>query len=228
MSIAVTLSAVMAFGASITSAGSLYLGRQESVNWQTARDRCSCFGGQLATWSNSNDYNAIKKVRAQLGSNHGSDSWVGMHDLNTEGDWQMIDGATDYCEPHGPHKVDCDDLAEWNPGQPNNSGNEDCALIYGNGRLDDVWCGHGQFYICEFSNGQYKMASSDLEVPELPWIGHEVPQRFVYGTYSAQDLMVVALAVFLVFNVVTLAVFCLRTKGTATIRYDKVMADSDA
>lgn len=225
MSIAVTLSAVMAFGASITSAGSLYLGRRELVSWQIARDRCSDFGGKLATWSNSNDYNAIKSVRSQLAYT----SWVGMHDLNQEGHWQMIDEDTDYCEPHGPHKVDCDDLDEWAHGQPNNLwGNQDCAVIKGTGELNDVRCDVSRYYICEFSKYHYKVASSDLEVPDLPWIGHEVPERFVYGTYSAQDLMVVALAGFLVFNVVTLAVFWLRTKGTATIRYDKVMADSDA
>ena len=87
MSLSVVL---MAFAASITS-GSMYLGRKELVDWQTAKARCECFGGQLATWSSSSDYDAMKSVRAQLGYN----SWIGFHDLNQERDWQMIDGATD-------------------------------------------------------------------------------------------------------------------------------------
>lgn len=226
MSISVTLSALMAFGASITNAGSLYLGGKEYVPWLTAKGRCELFGGRLATWSNSNDVNAIKSVVAQLGS----PSFVGIDDRSKEGHWEMIDGDTDYCAPDALNpKPDCDDIDEWNPGEPNDHATgEDCAVMHSNGKLNDIACTDYRYYICEFSNGNYKAQSSDLEVPDLPWIGAEpVPQRFVYGTYSAQDLMVVALAVFLVFNVVTLAVLCLRTKGTAAIRYAKVVADSD-
>jgi len=226
MSISVTLSALMAFGASITNAGSLYLGRRDWVPWQTAKNRCADFGGNLATWSNSNDWNAIKSVVAQLGSS----SFVGIDDINEEGKWRMIDEDTDYCAPQANNpKPDCDDIDEWNPGEPNDyATGEDCAEMYSNGKLNDITCTDSRYYVCEFDTDNFKAQSSDLEVPDLPWIGAEpVPQRFVYGTYSAQDLMVVALAVFLVFNVVTLAVFCLRTKGTAATRYAKVVADSD-
>jgi len=223
MSLSVVLSGVMAFGVSITSAGSLYMGRKESVNWQTAKERCACFGGQLATWSNDNDYNAIKSVRSQLGNN----AWVGFHDLDAERSWKMIDGATDFCAPHTNTGTDCDDIDEWQPGEPNDYGSgEDCAELYSNGKLNDLFCTWSRYYICEFSDGNFKTASSDLEIPNLPWI-RPAPRHFVFGTYSAQDLMVVALAVFGVINVVTLSVFCLRTKGAATVRYAKVVADSD-
>jgi len=209
----------------VREADRMFVGRKKSVTWSDAQDDCECFGGNLATWSNSHDYQAIEMVQMYLGGN----AWVGMNDLNSEGKWEMVDGATDYCSPYS-WNTDCDDIGEWNPGEPNNWGNnEDCAEMNGNGNLNDNRCSEKRYYICEF-DGNYKVASSDLEIPQMPWIPAEpvdVPQDFVIGTYSVQDLMVVALAVFLVFNVVTLAVFCLRAKGTATVRYAKVVVDSD-
>jgi len=355
----------MAFGASITNAGSLYLGRRENVPWQTAKERCECFGGHLATWSNSNDVNAIKSVVAQLGS----PSFVGIDDISKEGHWEMIDGDTDYCAPDALNpKPDCDDIDEWNNGQPNDyatGSGEDCAEMNSNGKLNDITCTDYRKYVCEFDTDNYGFAKSgskiyvgrkeqadwntakgqcecwggqlatfsnnaefelmkkvvtpsfgdrawiglkadspnefafidgdtslcnahtcakrevlpywgpnepnnpgsencvellrtgelnnmpcdrsqsmyyvcefdadnygfdigDLEVP-MPRIPEgSGPQPVDFGPYSAQDLMVVALAVFAVINVVTLAVFCLRAKGTATARYySKVVVDSD-
>jgi len=226
MPLSVMLSTVLAFGVSIASAGSHYLGRKEAVNYQTAKERCQDFGGNLATFSNDNDYSHINSVRAQMGSV----AWIGFDDIDNEGHWKMIDGDEDYCAPSqtASQGQDCDDIKEWASNEPNGNIWENCAELMTNGYLNDLDCSRWRYYICEFNKDTHKVSSSDLGVPNLPWIGAEpVPRRFVYGTYTAQDLMVLALAVFSVFNVATLAVCCLRTKGTATVRYAKVVADSD-
>lgn len=134
----------------------------------------------------------------------------------------LSDCDDSHSSPYTSSGIDCDDVDEWNGNEPNDAGNnEDCAEMYSNGKLNDNLCSRTRYYICEF-DGNYKVASSDLEIPQMPWIPAEpvdVPQDFVIGTYSVQDLMVVALAVFLVFNVVTLAVFCRRTKGAVKTVY---------
>ena len=42
--------------------------------------------------------------------------WMGLHDKAVEGSWKYTDGTRF-------------DFSRWSPGEPNNSGNEDCAYF---------------------------------------------------------------------------------------------------
>jgi len=225
------LSVVLIAIASLASGSSvLYVGRKEAVTWYEARDNCVCWGGQLATFSNKQQYESMKKA---VEEDFGRKAWIGMTG-NDQGQWTFIDGETDFCNANTCGKID-----EWYTNEPNNPGSEHCAELYhygnngdngGYGRINNLPCNDKQYYLCEFNpdNYAFEFYHQDLSVP-MPWIPEgRGPQPALFGTYSAQDLMVVALAVFGVINVVTLAVVCMRTKGAASIRYGKVMADSDA
>ena len=89
------LFAVLLFVVSLVHSDSLYVGVSSGKNYATAKSNCadlSFISGQLATWSSSADFNAIRSVRSQIGSN----SWVGLDDLNSEANWKFVDGDTDY------------------------------------------------------------------------------------------------------------------------------------
>ena len=45
---------------------------------------------------------------------------------------------------------DCDSLPQWNPGEPNDAGNnEDCGEMYDSGLINDVSCTNTNSFICE-------------------------------------------------------------------------------
>jgi len=221
MSLSVLLIAI----SSIASGRPFYVGRKESVDWNTAKERCECWGGQLATFSSQAHYDLMESVFEGGSSAFGDRAWIGMTG-NDQGKWEFIDHQTDYCNINN-----CANIGQWDKDEPNNPRSEQCAEINRLGVLNNMPCGTNQWYLCEFDTDNYVIGieRGDLAAPQIPWIpAGRGPQPVEFGTYSFQDLMVVALAVFGVINVVTLAVVCMRTKGAASIRYGKVMADSDA
>ncbi len=65
------------------------------------------------------------------------DYWIGLDDLEEEGTFAWPDGVE---RP----------WSNWNDGEPNNAGNEDCAHIWArNGRWNDLPCDRRQGIICE-------------------------------------------------------------------------------
>ena len=73
----------------------VYLARHESVNYDTAIARCASFGGQLATFSSSDEFDSLLAVRNGLGD--GSiRAWIGFDDRNAEGVWRFVDGDESY------------------------------------------------------------------------------------------------------------------------------------
>lgn len=80
-------------------------------------------GGFVGTIRNASDNTTITEAINNLGS--ASDVLIGYSDTATEGNfiWQSGDGAT---------------FSNWNPGEPNNAGNEDYTVIQSNGGWNDV------------------------------------------------------------------------------------------
>lgn len=62
--------------------------------------------------------------------------WVGLSDQVTEGTFVNVTGETP-------------DQRPWASGQPDNGGNEDCARITSNAKLDDDQCTNSHYYACE-------------------------------------------------------------------------------
>lgn len=63
-------------------------------------------------------------------------AWIGGTDSAQEGTWTWIDA-----EPWA--------FTAWEPGEPNNGNNEDCAIMKVGGKWDDHPCGNGYHYVCE-------------------------------------------------------------------------------
>ncbi len=103
-------------------------------NWGVARTLCDAFGSDthLVTITDAAE-NAIVR---QLGGN--LHVWLGFTDAAVENQWAWVTG-----QALG--------FINWESGEPNNDGNEDCAELQG--ELAGVWndrkCGDSLAYVCE-------------------------------------------------------------------------------
>jgi len=189
----------------------LYIGRKENVNWDTARSRCECFGGQLATFGNDNEWNQLKTIRNKMNTN----AWIGLDDKNQEHAWKFIDGDTSYCDAHGPHVQDCDDIPQWAPGQPDNwQGNQDCAYIWPHfgGTLDDGGCAISFTYICEFPDNAFYTADTD-SFPILPEPSNNNPNYYILEFTGFKDIIIL---ISVILNVLTISCICWMMKRKST------------
>ena len=106
-------------------------------NWSDARTHCQTFGGDLASVADAAENSFVHSL-----ADDSTASWTGFNDQASEGSWKWSDGtAVTY--------------TNWNGGEPNNSGNEDCMHLYkyagqsSSGRWNDANCGSGYPYTCE-------------------------------------------------------------------------------
>ncbi len=103
---------------------------QTSANWLDARRACLAWGGDLAAvsgWPESNYLNGVINA----------DTWVGANDMSAEDFFEWSSG-----EPLR--------FLDWNPTEPNNLFDEDCAFVNGDIRFVDDDCSAGNHpYLCE-------------------------------------------------------------------------------
>ena len=106
-----------------------------ALNWSAAQQSCSAFGYYLVT---INDAGEDAWLATQLGGN--TSWWIGYTDqgMGNEGNWAWTGGNGSGYE-------------NWAPGEPNNSGNEDCGELgsWSNGEWNDISCWTTQSWICE-------------------------------------------------------------------------------
>jgi hypothetical protein len=121
---------------SATYGGHVYWFCSTTRSWRAARDRCMGIGFNLVTIGDAAE-NAF--VDAQAAGAH----WIGGTDANapdmysTEGVFVWQDGA--------PFTY-----TNWNAGEPNDSGGEDCAELLDGGAWNDASCtGDSRAYVCE-------------------------------------------------------------------------------
>ncbi|EDL41705.1 mannose-binding protein C isoform X1 [Mus musculus] len=94
---------------------------------------CSEFQGSVATPRNAEENSAIQKVAKDI-------AYLGITDVRVEGSFEDLTG----------NRVR---YTNWNDGEPNNTGDgEDCVVILGNGKWNDVPCSDSFLAICEFSD----------------------------------------------------------------------------
>ena len=79
--------------------------------------------------------------------------FIGMNDRTAEGHWKNIDGSPVT-------------YFNWNYGEPNNVGNEDCAEILSNGRMNDLPCSSRRAFLCN-APGSSAHQGNDIETNDI-------------------------------------------------------------
>ncbi|XP_009688338.1 hepatic lectin-like [Struthio camelus] len=102
------------------------------MSWHKAKAQCEEMHSQLAI------IDSYAKQNFVMFRTRNERFWIGLTDENLEGEWEWIDG-TDYKTT----------FTFWKEGEPNNSGNEDCAHLWSFGQWNDVYCTYECYYICE-------------------------------------------------------------------------------
>jgi len=97
--------------------------------WTTARQNCIDMGGHLVTVTSSGENSFLYNLWPS--------GWIGLTDEVTEGTWRWVTGET-YS------------YTSWNPGEPNNAGNEDYVQFVGGGKWNDLPNNYSLPYVIEF------------------------------------------------------------------------------
>jgi hypothetical protein len=138
-----------------TWGGHDYLFCPNLKTWANAQASCTNVGMNLVRIDNGdNDPDTVREneyitnVITALGW---SRAWIGASDVSTEGTWKWTDGTVFWSG--GPASAGGGPVgglySNWDAGEPNNSGNEDCGEIHSDGKWNDRTCGYQQYYICE-------------------------------------------------------------------------------
>jgi hypothetical protein len=109
--------------------GHSYYRSTGSAIWTTAKQNCINMGGHLVTVTTAAENTFIFGLWPS--------GWIGLTDEVTEGVWQWVTGeAYSY--------------TSWNPGEPNNAGNEDYVQFVGGGKWNDLPNNQNLPYVLEF------------------------------------------------------------------------------
>ena len=109
--------------------GHSYYRSTGSAFWLNAKANCEAMGGHLVTVTTSAENNFIFGIWPS--------GWIGLTDEVNEGTWRWVTGET-YS------------YTSWNPGEPNNAGNEDYVQFVGGGKWNDLPNGVSLPYVLEF------------------------------------------------------------------------------
>ena len=110
--------------------GHSYYRSTGSAFWTDARTACTNMGGYLVTVTSAAENNFIFNLWPS--------GWIGLTDEVTEGTWRWVTGET-YS------------YSSWNPGEPNNAGNEDYIQFVGGGKWNDLPNSVSLPYVIEFN-----------------------------------------------------------------------------
>ncbi|XP_037360593.1 low affinity immunoglobulin epsilon Fc receptor [Talpa occidentalis] len=90
--------------------------------WFQARIECRNLQGQLVSIHSQEEQDFLTRHASR------TESWIGLRDLDVEGEFVWMDGTTP-------------DYSNWRPGEPNNGGQgENCVMMQGSGQWNDAYC----------------------------------------------------------------------------------------
>ena len=124
--------------------------------WTDARQACANMGGYLVTVTSAAENNFLFNLWPS--------GWIGLTDEVTEGIWRWVTG-----EPYS--------YSSWNPGEPNNAGNEDYIQFVGGGKWNDLPNNVALPYVIEF----------DYIVTFTPWVLHKTIYTDATGRYTINE-----------------------------------------
>ena len=133
-----TTPAITGFTSQQNYNGHSYYRSTGSAFWTDARTACANMGGYLVTVTSAAENNFLFNLWPS--------GWIGLTDEVSEGIWRWVTGeAYSY--------------TSWNPGEPNNAGNEDYIQFVGGGKWNDLPNNVSLPYVIEF----------DYIVEYTPW-----------------------------------------------------------
>ncbi|XP_015721592.1 mannose-binding protein [Coturnix japonica] len=110
----------------------MFVSSGKKDNFEKGKSLCAKAGSVLASPRNEAENAALSDLVNPLGS-----AYLGISDAQTEGRFMYLSG--------GPLTY-----SNWKSGEPNNLRNEDCAVIDGSGKWNDLDCSNSNiFIICE-------------------------------------------------------------------------------
>ncbi len=117
--------------------GEPYMYCSTTLEWAPARAVCNTYGYELISINSAAENTWSMGIATSYGWTSGYIFWMGFNDIATEGSfvWASGDAVT---------------YTNWNGGEPNNSGGEDCAHTWSTGTWNDIPCtGYPARYVCE-------------------------------------------------------------------------------
>lgn len=111
--------------------GHSYLRSSASTTWPSVLDEARALGGNLVSIQDSAE-------NAWVADTFGGGIWIGLTDEVQEGSFQWLDGSPL-------------NYTNWNAGEPNNSGNEDYAVLLAGGKWNDEPPTSSHFGVIEFA-----------------------------------------------------------------------------
>ncbi|XP_047194767.1 C-type lectin domain family 10 member A-like [Hippoglossus stenolepis] len=117
---------------------SCYLFSKTSMTWHAARDWCNGHESHLVILTTDEEWDFVTS------QSRGAFYWIGLTD-EREGHWEWVNQT--------PYVMN---RRRWRPGQPDSwtghnlgPGDEDCAHLHSDGRLNDIHCSSRLRYICQ-------------------------------------------------------------------------------
>ncbi len=117
--------------------------KSPAKTWPDAEAACVSAGGHLAALETAEEHSA---VMAHVGGDSNARPWIGCNDRTKEGSFVWTTNGKS-CNRNSKESY-----SNWNPGEPNNVNNEDCAEVYshvGGDRWNDLPCSRARAYLCE-------------------------------------------------------------------------------
>ncbi|XP_068569146.1 C-type lectin domain family 10 member A-like isoform X1 [Cebidichthys violaceus] len=121
-----------------TFGSSCYMFSKTSLSWDAARDWCNGHESHLVILNTDEEWDFVRQ------QGMGTYYWVGLTDERT-GEWEWVNRT--------PYVMN---RRRWRPGQPDSwtehglgPGDEDCAHLHSDGRLNDLHCSTKMRFICQ-------------------------------------------------------------------------------